>query len=184
MKASIAREASYASRKLMGLLKKNTIRKVKEGDAARRFLGKIIIIKKKTRAFSSALYFSYNISSSLHTSNSIISKILIFICVYRDQTTLPQIKRLLHFTMTCSYKIPKIDRLFFTLFVCQYTSQKQGLVFLTQTVCLIFAFAKGFHYFQKDEIGQKRISLIRNRVSLNCWTFLTLVRKTKADFKK
>lgn len=183
MKASIAREASYASRKLMGLLKKNTIRKVKEGDAARRFLGKIIIIKK-TRAFSSALYFSYNISSSLHTSNSIISKILIFICVYRDQTILPQIKRLLHFTMTCSYKIPKIDRLFFTLFVCQYTSQKQGLVFLTQTVCLIFAFAKGFHYFQKDEIGQKRISLIRNRVSLNCWTFLTLVRKTKADFKK
>jgi len=140
--------------------------------------------KKKTRAFSSALYFSYNISSSLHTSNSIISKILIFICVYRDQTILPQIKRLLHFTMTCSYKIPKIDRLFFTLFVCQYTSQKQGLVFLTQTVCLIFAFAKGFHYFQKDEIGQKRISLIRNRVSLNCWTFLTLVRKTKADFKK
>lgn len=50
MKASIAREASYASRKLMGLLKKNTIRKVKEGDAARRFLGKIIIIKKKNES--------------------------------------------------------------------------------------------------------------------------------------
>lgn len=40
MKASIAWEASYASRKLMELLKTNTLRKVKEGDAEWRFVGK------------------------------------------------------------------------------------------------------------------------------------------------
>lgn len=67
MKASIAREASYASRKLMGLLKKkNTIRKVKEGDAARRFLGKIIIIKKKREPFP-LLYISATTYLALYT---------------------------------------------------------------------------------------------------------------------
>lgn len=66
MKASIAREASYASRKLMGLLKKNTIRKVKEGDAARRFLGKIIIIKKKREPFP-LLYISATTFLALYT---------------------------------------------------------------------------------------------------------------------
>jgi len=72
LKKRFSDESLYCSRSILcqqevdGVVKKNTIRKVKEGDAARRFLGKIIIIKKKREPFP-LLYISATTYLALYT---------------------------------------------------------------------------------------------------------------------